>query len=207
MSMNGPVWRIVAMEFDEDYTQYQVRRSRLRKFVRKLYLRRAASQLPGKTLDFGCGIGELLAVLPEGSQGFEYNKATVAYCRSLDLPVTHYDGFQDDWSLSSLSPAEGLESMVISHVLEHLHEPDLVFRNLLAAANRLGIRRVLVIVPGTAGFRIDPTHRTFVDEAFLMENLPADWRREDSFHFPFPLARAGDYFPYNELHFRVVRDA
>lgn len=192
------------MEFDEDYTRYQMNRSRFRKLVRKLYLRRAASQVAGSTLDFGCGIGELLSVLPEGSRGLEYNEATVAYCRSIGLPVDHYDGFADDWSLSRLSREDGFESMVVSHVLEHLEHPASVFRKLLAAAERLGIRRVLVIVPGMAGFRIDPTHLTFVDEPVLRQSLPHGWVREESFHFPFPAAWVGDYFAYNELHFRVA---
>jgi SAM-dependent methyltransferase len=194
-----------AMEFDEEYTRYQVSRSRFRKLVRKLYLRRAASQLVGRTLDFGCGVGELLAILPDGSRGLEYNEATVAYCRSIGLPVSHYDGFADGWSLSTLSRAHGLQSMVISHVLEHLDDPAEVFRRLLTAAEVLGVHRVLVIVPGRAGFRIDPTHRTFVDETLLREALLPGWVSEKSFHFPFSAAWVGDYFAYNELHFRATR--
>lgn len=193
------------MEFNEDYTRYQVNRSWFRKLVRKVYLRRAASQVVGRTLDFGCGIGELLSILPDGSRGLEYNEATVAYCRSIGLPVAHYDGFGDDWSLSGLSRADGLQSMVVSHVLEHLEHPGSVFRKLLAAADRLGIRRVLVIVPGMAGFRIDPTHLTFVDEAMLERSIPHGWVRKETFHFPFPAAWVGDYFVYNELHFSVAR--
>lgn len=193
------------MEFDEDYTRYQINRSRLRKWVRKLYLRRAAQQVVGRTLDFGCGAGELLSILPEGSRGLEYNEATVAYCQSIGLPVEHYDGFADDWSLSTLSRADQLESMVISHVLEHLEQPAEVLRKLLVAADGLGIHRVLVIVPGMAGFRIDPTHLTFVDEALIQESLAPGWVREESFHFPFPAAWIGNYFAYNELHFRMAR--
>jgi hypothetical protein len=72
----------MSTEFDDRYTRYQSDRSALRKFVRKLYLKRAASQLRGRTLDFGCGVGELLAWLPPGSRGVEYNRATVDHCRA-----------------------------------------------------------------------------------------------------------------------------
>lgn len=194
-------------EYDERYTQYQLQRSWLRKFVRKAYLKRAARQLHGPSLDFGCGVGELLRWLPPGSRGLEYNRATVDYCRANGLDVDHYDGFGDDWSLSGLSPQDGLKSMVVSHVLEHLDGPGAILRKLLAAAARLGIDRVLVIVPGKAGYRMDPTHRTFVDEGMVRENLPAPWRAVDAFHFPVPLRAAGDVFVYNELHMRLERDA
>ena len=69
-------------------------------------------------------------------------------------------------------------------------------------AEKIGIRRVLVIVPGRAGFRIDPTHRVFVDEAMLRQVDGGGWRIAERFHFPFPLEKAGDVFVYNELHLR-----
>lgn len=193
----------MSADFDDSYTRYQSERSALRKFVRKLYLRRAASQLRGKTLDFGCGVGELLAWLPAGSQGLEYNRATVEHCRARGLDVRFYDGSADDWSLSLLDASDGFRSMVISHVLEHLDEPTDVLRRLLAAAERLGVRDVLIIVPGRAGFRIDPTHRVFVDEAMLRSAVDAPWSIQRAFCFPFPWERVGDVFVYNELHVKL----
>lgn len=193
----------MATEFDADYTRYQTDRSALRKFVRRAYLRRAAAQVDGPTLDFGCGVGELLGHLPAGSRGVEYNRATVEYCRAKGLQVDFYDGFHDGWSLSLFDGSEGFRTMVVSHVLEHLDAPLDVLRSLLAAARRLRIDRVLVIVPGRAGFRIDPTHRVFVDEAMLRQAEGAGWRVAERFHFPFPVARAGDVFVYNELHLRL----
>lgn len=195
----------MSSEFDDRYTRYQSDRSALRKFVRKLYLKRAASQLRGRTLDFGCGVGELLAWLPPGSRGVEYNRATVDHCRARGLDVQFYDGGTDDWSLSMLDAADGFESMVVSHVLEHLDAPQDVLRKLLAAAVRLGIRDVLVIVPGRAGFRIDPTHRVMVDEAMLRAAVSSPWQVARVFRFPFDVERVGDVFVYNELHVKLVR--
>lgn len=196
----------MATEFDNNYTRYQSERSAARKFVRKLYLKRAARQLPGKTLDFGCGVGELLAWLPEGSQGVEYNRATVEHCRARGLDVRFYDGFEDGWSLSAFGPEDGFRSMVISHVLEHLDEPAAVLGRLLRTAERLGMENVLVIVPGRAGFRIDPTHRVLVDEDMIRAAVGAPWRVERAFRFPFDWERVGDVFVYNELHVKLARD-
>lgn len=197
----------MSVDFDAEYTRYQSERSALRKFVRRAYLRRAASQVEGKTLDFGCGVGELLACLPAGSTGVEYNQATVEFCRRKGLGVSHYDGEQDGWSLSQFSEKDALRSLVISHVLEHLGDPMVVLDRLMTASERLGIQRILIIVPGRAGFRIDPTHRTFVDEEMLRQGVQGhrNWRVSDSFYFPFNASRVGDFFVYNEYHLLLTR--
>jgi SAM-dependent methyltransferase len=195
-------------EFDQHYTDYQTNRSALRKWVRRAYLRSAARQVQGRTLDFGCGVGELLEKLPAGSKGLEYNLATVAYCKQLGLDVEAYDGFIDDWSLSVLPPGERFESMVISHVLEHLDAPVQVLNRLLKAGQRLGIRRVLVIVPGQAGFKIDATHVTFVDRNMLCgaEVLADTGFVVDAAHyFPGNISGIGDWFPHHELQVVYVR--
>ena len=198
----------MADEFDEHYTDYQANRSLLRKWVRRAYLRSAARQLSGPTLDFGCGVGELLGKLPAGSSGLEYNLATVEHCRRKGLEVEGYDGFADDWRLSVLAAGRRFESMVISHVLEHLDEPALVLQRLLSAGKRLGVRRVLVIVPGRAGFRIDDTHRTFIDRGLL--SAPGivqgtGFALERARHFPGDLRAIGDWFPHHELQVLYVR--
>lgn len=192
-------------DFDARYTQYQLRRSGLRKAVRSLYLRSALHQLRGPTLDFGCGIGELLERLPAGSKGVEYNPASVAHCRDRSLPVQWYDGQADGWSLSGLPADWRFQSMVISHVLEHLEAPMEALRGLLQAAGRRGVTRVLVIVPGQAGFRIDATHRTFVDRQMLRSAEGGDWRAASQRYFPGNWRRLGDHFAHHELQVLLHR--
>lgn len=190
------------MKFDARYTEYQSSRSLLRKLVRRIYLRSAAAQLQGPTLDFGCGIGELLRRLPAGSRGLEYNEATVDFCRAAGLAVDAYDGFRDDWALSALPVGARFQSMVISHVLEHLEHPVEVLRKLMLAAKNRGVERVLLIVPGQAGFRIDDTHRTFVDLALLSSpSVAADtgFFLNRARYFPGNFRRLGDWFPHHEL--------
>ena len=190
------------MEFDDRYTRYQTNRSRARRWVRKLYLRSARNQLSGPTLDFGCGVGELLATLPLGSRGLEYNRATVDYCRAQGLDVDWYDGFADDWRLSALPEGSRFESMVISHVLEHFDAPAAILARLLEAAGRLRITQVLVIVPGRSGYRIDDTHRTFVDRAMLADSRITEgtgFRLASYRYFPLSIRRMGDWFPHHEL--------
>lgn len=192
----------MAESFDDRYTEYQATRSALRKLVRKAYLASARSKLRGPALDFGCGVGELLATLPAGSMGLEYNRSTVAHCRGLGLNVEWYDGTADDWSMTAIPDSCRFESMIVSHVLEHLREPDEVLRKLLQAGTRFGIRRALVIVPGRAGFRIDQTHLTFMDREYLSQpsiTQGTDWRLSRSGYFPGNLRVIGDVFSHHEL--------
>lgn len=194
--------------FDQGYTDYQANRSLLRKWVRRAYLRSAAAQLDGPTLDFGCGVGELLERLPAGSRGLEYNPATVAFCRRKGLQVDAYDGFADDWGLSVLAPETRFDSMVVSHVLEHLDEPARVLQRLLLASERLGVRRVLAIVPGRAGFRIDATHRSFVDRGMLADAgivQGTGFSMQRARFFPGDLRGIGDWFPHHELQVLYAR--
>lgn len=195
-------------EFGAAYTEYQLRRNWLRRQVRRVYLASAARKLTGPTLDFGCGIGELLRRLPAGSMGVEYNPASVAFCRKQGLDVVQYDGFADGWRLSTLPAGRKFESLVISHVLEHLEQPADVLRHLLSAAAARGVERVLVIVPGRAGYRIDPTHVTFVDAQKLKQSrvlAGTGFEVAGDEYFPCNWRRIGDWFPHNELQVRYRR--
>lgn len=192
--------------YDGQYTEYQLQRSPLRRWVRRYYLSTAASLASGRTLDFGCGVGELLTRLPAGSLGVEYNPASVAHCSRLGLDVRWYDGFADDFSLTPLVLPGPVETLFLSHVIEHFEDPvHLVHR--LAKALAPALRRIVVIVPGQAGFRIDPTHRRFVDLDLvrgMVRDMPG-WQVSESRYFPLNSRLAGRLFPYNELQVVIDR--
>jgi 2-polyprenyl-3-methyl-5-hydroxy-6-metoxy-1,4-benzoquinol methylase len=59
--------------YADEYFQYLQGRTALRKFLRNAYLRDIRKYCQGKTIDFGCGVGDLLLMLPSGSVGFEVN--------------------------------------------------------------------------------------------------------------------------------------
>lgn len=188
------------MEYGSDYTDYQRGRGRLRSLIRGAYLRSAAALVSGPTLDLGCGVGDLLKILPPGSRGLEYNKASVKYCGEIGLPVDWYDGFADDWRFSSMECR--FESMVISHVLEHLHAPGEMLGKVLRSVRSLGISKVLVIVPGQAGFRSDPTHLTFVDFELIagaIAGSASGFSIRRARYFPFGPASVGHWLVHHEL--------
>ena len=188
--------------YGAEYLQYQRDRSRFRKFVRRLYLWQVRRHCVGRVLDFGCGVGEHLRTFPEGSLGLEINPATVDFCQAQGLNVQLYNPEEDEYRLSSL-PVGNFQTLVISHVLEHLILPERIFHSLLASASRLGIRRVFATVPCEAGFAHDSTHRTFINAGYLQEH---DMDRGSGFqlmksgYFPFPSSAVGPYFTYNEFY-------
>jgi trans-aconitate methyltransferase len=196
--------------YGENYTHYQLDRSRFRRFVRRFYLDSAARKVSGATIDFGCGIGALLKRLPAGSIGLEVNPVSVEHCIAQRLEAEVYDADTDNWSLGILGRERGFKSLVASHVLEHLDDPMDKLSRLLKAANRLGIERVLVIVPGRRGYATDDTHRTFIDLEMLSQPAVVagtGFALEASEYFPGNVRVIGNWFPHHELQatFRAIR--
>lgn len=191
--------------YDESYTKYQTGRSAWRQWVRDHYLKAAASYAIGPSLDFGCGAGELLGRLPGGSMGIEYNRATVERCQCRGLHVEWYDGFKDDFSLNGIPWQGHASTLYLSHVLEHFDDPVHVLTR-LASTVETEAQRIVIIVPGRAGFKLDPTHRVFVDDALIEKTVGRmpHWVIRSKRHFPFNHAFAGDVLAHNEL--QVVID-
>ena len=158
------------MEYGRSYAEYQLKkRGVARRLTREFYLNASFRLLKGRTIDFGCGPGELLRKLPEGSIGLEINTVTVAHCQNMGLNVQHYDPQKDKYQLSGLEPGK-YDSLILSHVLEHLENPEQVLRMLLRSARRLEVKRVVIITPGKKGFFFDPTHKTFISPVFFKKN-------------------------------------
>jgi SAM-dependent methyltransferase len=191
----------VSVAFDAVYLERQVKRSGLRRLVRQFYLRRHRRLCSGPTLDFGCGAGDLLAMLPPGSAGFEINPHAVAHARARGLAIETFPSDADAPDLPGIA-AGRFETLFCGHVLEHLDDPGATARRLLAAAHVRGIARVVFVVPGQRGFQHDATHRQFVTrDRFAREGLidPPGWRLRELSYFPGNARWLGDYLTHHEL--------
>jgi SAM-dependent methyltransferase len=191
----------VSVAFDAVYLDRQVRRSGLRRLVRQVYLRRHRRLCSGRTLDFGCGAGDLLAMLPAGSAGFEVNPHAVAHARNRGLEIVSFASDGEAPDLGGIDPGR-FETLFCGHVLEHLDEPAATARRLLDAAHARRIDRVVFVVPGRRGFQHDATHRQFVTRARLeREGLlgPPGWRLRELSYFPGNARWLGDYLTHHEL--------
>lgn len=192
--------------YSKDYFNYLHKRSAIRKVVRKVYLNDIKKYCSGKTIDFGCGTGELLKILPEGSIGFEVNKIAVEYCRKNGLAVDLYKPEKDKYDFQMIQK-DRFQTFTMNHVLEHIEESHETIRKIFESCNRLGIKRIVFTVPGQKGFQMDKTHITFIDLKYFDNNgllKNTYYKLIYSSYFPFNSARVGRYFRHNEL--RLVFD-
>ena len=191
----------MSVAFDAVYLERQVKRSGLRRLVRQFYLRRHRRLCSGPTLDFGCGAGDLLAMLPQGSAGFEINPHAVAHARAHGLEIVSFGADADAPDLPGIAPGR-FETLFCGHVLEHLDDPGVTARRLLDAAHARRIARIVFVVPGHRGFQHDATHCQFVTRArFEREGLidPPGWRLREVSYFPGNARWLGDYLTHHEL--------
>ncbi len=189
-------------KYADDYFRYQFNRNAVRKWIRKhTYLANVRRLVRGKTLDYGCGVGELLKLLPDGSTGLEVNDVTIAYCRSIGLDVRQLEGEPSDHTFASFT-GQNYKTLVISHVLEHLKAPAETLRRLLESSAAIGIERVIVVAPGVKGYASDSTHQTFLDRAFFTDknlNGHAGYSLIHNRYFPINSFQFSKVFCHNEL--------
>lgn len=196
-------------EFGQDYAREQLRRSRqpLRRFIKYFYLNNILGDVQGPTIDFGCGAGQLLTRLPSGSLGLEVNPFLVEVLRKARLNIELYDPENDQFSLRNLT-SNYYKTFVTTHVLEHFPNAAQKWRILLNSCHRLGIQRVIMVVPGVKGFHADPTHKTFIDRSYLEQESLLNCQGYVATkiqYFPVNLAIIGNYFTFHE--FKVVYES
>ena len=150
----------------------------------------------GRVLDVGCGIGRCLDFVRPRGVGVDPNAAAIAVCRENGHEAYLPDEFSA--AVQSVEPVRQFDTLLCSHVLEHLDEPtgvDLI-RNYLPHIVPGG--RVMLITPQERGQRSDDTHVRMMDVVALTslaKQCGLNIERISSF----PLPRLfGRWFIYNE---------
>ena len=195
-------------DYDAAYAERQLSRSRnpIRKLIKSFYLRDLMREVRGPTIDFGCGAGQILARLPPGSLGLEVNAALVETLKSNGHNVQLYNPEQDQLSFSGLATGH-FETLVMSHVLEHFDHAADGLRQILRSCDRLGITRMIIVVPGVKGYAFDKTHRSFVNHDYLQHHNLLDcegYRVSKIRYFPINCEAVGKYFTFHEL--KIIYD-
>ena len=190
-------------EFGQDYAEEQLRRSKhpIRRIIKQFYLDNILADVRGPALDVGCGAGQLLASLPKGSLGLEINPYLIKELASSGLNVMPYNLEEDDFAVSCIASGT-YKTIIVAHVLEHFSDAANAVRKLIHAANRLGVERIIIVVPGRKGYASDETHKTFVDRTFFKGSdleYVEGFRIKGYTDFPLPLKAADKYFVYQEL--------
>ena len=192
--------------YSQDYFDYLHNRSSFRKKVRSFYLNDIKKYCIGKTIDFGCGVGELLKILPDGSVGFEVNKVVVEFCKKNGLNVKLYVPEEDNYEFKTIEAGQ-YETFTMNHVLEHLERSAEVIGKIFESCNRLGIKRIVFTVPGHKGYQSDATHQTFINMSYLTTSGVTGnqyYQLKVNKYFPLNSEAFSRYFTHNEL--RLVFD-
>ena len=161
----------------DEYFAYLARRSRLGALYRAHWLYpRLARRLAGRSLDIGCGIGDML-IYRGNTVGVDINPRTVAFCQARGAAASL---MQPD----ELPFADGeFDSALMDNVLEHILQPERLLgevRRILKPGGRL-----LVGVPGARGWASDADHKVFYDEGALATcMLVAGFKHMEYFYTP-----------------------
>lgn len=190
-------------EYSQGYAIEQIRRSRhpLRRMIKSFYLRNILKNVIGPSIDFACGAGQLLARLPQGSVGVEVNPFLIDELTGRGLSVIHYEPDVDRFSLTNF-PENYYSTFIMAHFLEHFSDAAQLLKTLLRSCRRLGVKRIILVLPGLKGFSSDPTHKTFIDHHYLKEQglfFCEGYKLKELKYFPLDNELFGKYFIFHEL--------
>jgi 2-polyprenyl-3-methyl-5-hydroxy-6-metoxy-1,4-benzoquinol methylase len=163
--------------------------------VQRPYRNHLRRLTPGFVLDVGCGLGRNLQHCGGRGVGIDPNPAMVAECRARDLTAFT----PDEFAASQYATDAQFDTLLISHVLEHLTRSDAIT---LVARYVPRIKpggRAILITPQEWGFWADRTHVEFVDLAAL-DDISRAVGLDRIAAYSFPLPRPfGRVFRYNEF--------
>ena len=147
----------------------------------------------GFTLDVGCGLGRNLYALD--GVGVDHNAEAVEVARSRGFAAFT----PAEFARSKYASPGRFDSLLLAHVVEHMthREASDLIAHYLPYVRAGGT--VVLIAPQEAGYRSDPTHVEFMDEAALGALLDANGVAVDR-EYSFPLGRPiGRFLRYNEF--------
>jgi 2-polyprenyl-3-methyl-5-hydroxy-6-metoxy-1,4-benzoquinol methylase len=150
----------------------------------------------GRVLDVGCGIGRCLDFVRPRGVGVDPNETAIAVCTENGHEAYTPAAFAAAYA--AREPARQFDTLLCSHVLEHLDEATGVELIQTYLPHLVAGARVLLITPQERGQRSDSTHVRFMDAVTLtrlVAQCGLELERISSFPLPRPFGR---WFVYNE---------
>lgn len=157
----------ISQKYNQHYSDILISASPIRKYIRRrFYINNILRFVKGKTIDFGCGAGEVLKFLPTGSLGLDPNQSSIKHCLSKKLNAKFYNLSKDKYNFSTLKNHR-FQTFLMNHVLEHLIGPQKILAKIFKSAKKLGIERIIIVIPCKRGFKADETHVAYIDSNFF----------------------------------------
>ena len=133
-------------------------------------------------------------------------RAWLPHCEGRGLMLHRMTRTRIDCALKGWRSA-AIVAFVMAHVLEHIDDSAAALRQIFQSCARLGVERVIIIVPGAKGFDSDATHKTFVNRHYMQQHHLLNcegYAMKSSGYFPGNWEWIGRYFVFHE--FFIVYD-
>jgi len=179
--------------YDKVYFEKLINRSPFQIWMRSFFFLPLRRYLKGDVLDLGCGIGEIANYVETQDQyfGVDINPYCVEYLQGKGLWAKIGSVYQIPLDTSSM------DVIILSHVLEHLEEPDSAFAEISRVLKPSGT--LIVIVPMHHGYTTDNTHRIFYQPKLLAETAKKhNYEVKSISIFPIPWEFLGELFYFFE---------
>lgn len=164
--------------------------------VRLPYIYNVRRLCRGKILEIGCGPGRYALSLGDRIVGVDHNK--------LFVDIVNKNGgkayLPENFFKSKFGGKDYFDTLLFSHILEHLSFDEAVALVLKYIQCVKSGGRIVFIVPQLAGYKTDPTHKTFFDFP-LFESLVGEIKKLCYIkHLYYPFHNCfGSFFKQNEL--------
>jgi len=123
------------------------------------------SEIRGHVLDVGCGAGIHLEGYSGRSLGIDASEENINICHRKKLNVIKRE------TCHLPVKSNGFDTVFLSHILEHLEEPERALNEAYRIIKNSG--RIIVVAPCWQGFiaYLDKEHKHFITEDFLDQVL------------------------------------
>ena len=141
---------------------------RIKKWLRHLlFIRPIVLQFRGYVLDIGCGTGVYLEQYHGSHLGIDAHPNNIRICSAKKIVAIEADANQ-------FMQKDTFDTVLISHVLEHLDNPYGVINNAYLSTKHGG--RIIIVVPCYEGFVYglngdEHSHKHFIDLAYLDQKM------------------------------------
>ena len=162
---------------------------RIRSYLRKIfYINPVVKEFKGYVLDIGCGAGIFVKNYSGPSLGIDAHENNVKICQEKRIDAIKADA-------NSFIQENTFDTVLLSHVLEHLARPSRVLENAYMSTKRSG--RIIIVLPCLkgfiSGFNDLVGHKQFINEEYVDYYLLKKFNCKKLKSYKFPFVEFGKY--------------